>query len=378
MNKITILLLTFILCMPAGLMAQEEDDSRYLAGAVPEENGKVVFSKTFNVAGMSKQEIMQRTQAWMDGLLKSYQNTSRILLTDEENGNVVGNADHYLVFSSSGLSLDRARLQFMLTATVQPENLTLMLNRIRYVYNDTGKETTYPAEEMISDDFALNKARTKLVRGVAKFRRKTVDYVDSLFLSAIDMLKANASDRNRQAANSTAQDTIVIHPDNAAREAAAEPKTMPLPPGAVRVMEVPSQQGQAAGGSNNQSGQPAEGPSPTTEDLVSSLSADKVNAGNGRLVIVIGEDIYDRTTLTARAGGTVGRLQGKPVVYTFLNADQDASAIDKADTYSVHFYPTEAGSAPLIMECRKAPAPKAAEGMPQLYIGEILKVTTGN
>lgn len=372
MNKITILLLTFILCMPAGLMAQEEDDSRYLAGAVPEENGKVVFSKTFNVAGMSKQEIMQRTQAWMDGLLKSYKNTSRILLTDEENGNVVGNADHFLVFSNSGLSLDRARLQFMLTATVQAENLTLMLNRIRYVYNDTGKETTYPAEEMISDDFALNKAGTKLVRGVAKFRRKTVDYVDSLFLSAVDMLKASGADRNLQAMNSTAQDTIVIHPDNAAREtAAAEPKTLPLPPGAMRVMDVPNQAG------NNPNGQPTEGPSPTTEHLASSLSADNVNASNGRLVIVIGEDIYDRTTLTARAGGSFGRLQGKPVIYTILNANQDATALDKTDTYSVHFYPTEAGNAPLIMECRKAPAPKAAEGMPQLYIGEILKVTTG-
>ena len=152
---------------------------------------------------------------------------------------------------------------------------------------------------------------------------------------------------------------------------AAEPKTLPLPPGAVRVMDVPNQAG------NNPNGQPTEGPSPTTEDLASSLSADKVNASNGRLVIVIGEDIYDRTTLTARAGGSFGRLQGKPVIYTILNADQDATALDKTDTYSVHFYPTEAGSAPLIMECRKAPAPKAAEGMPQLYIGEILKVTTG-
>lgn len=46
MKKLTrILFIVACLCLPIALQAQKKDDSRYLTGAVPEENGKVVFSK---------------------------------------------------------------------------------------------------------------------------------------------------------------------------------------------------------------------------------------------------------------------------------------------------------------------------------------------
>lgn len=46
MKNLTQLLFTlFCLCLPAMLQAQDKDDSKYLAGAVPEVDGKVVFTK---------------------------------------------------------------------------------------------------------------------------------------------------------------------------------------------------------------------------------------------------------------------------------------------------------------------------------------------
>ena len=45
--------------------------------------------------------------------------------------------------------------------------------KIRFNYRE-GKEK-YTAEEWITDKYALNKSQTKLVRGLAKWRRKTVD-----------------------------------------------------------------------------------------------------------------------------------------------------------------------------------------------------------
>lgn len=48
MKNLTQLLFTlFCLCLPAMLQAQDRDDSKYLAGAVPEVDGKVVFTKEF-------------------------------------------------------------------------------------------------------------------------------------------------------------------------------------------------------------------------------------------------------------------------------------------------------------------------------------------
>lgn len=54
-----LLLALFCLCLPTMLYA-DRDDSKYLAGAVPEVDGKVVFSKEFSIPGMSQEEIYNR------------------------------------------------------------------------------------------------------------------------------------------------------------------------------------------------------------------------------------------------------------------------------------------------------------------------------
>lgn len=53
MNKFTILFLTLFLALPMAMKAdsakEKKDDTRYLVGAVPEVDGKVVFSKEFQI-----------------------------------------------------------------------------------------------------------------------------------------------------------------------------------------------------------------------------------------------------------------------------------------------------------------------------------------
>ena len=51
-NLTQVLIVLFCLCMPALLHAQR-DDSKYLAGAVPEVDGKVVFTKDFSIPGIT-------------------------------------------------------------------------------------------------------------------------------------------------------------------------------------------------------------------------------------------------------------------------------------------------------------------------------------
>ena len=60
--------------------------------------------------------------------------------------------------------------------------LHLTLSRISYNYEEgrsTGLKTT--AEKWISDKQAVNKKRTKLIPGTAKFRKKTIDRKNAIF-----------------------------------------------------------------------------------------------------------------------------------------------------------------------------------------------------
>ena len=90
-----------------------QDDAKYLAGTVPEIDGKVVFTLDLNLPGRSAQDIYER------------------------------------------------------------------------VY--TGFDTT--AEKWITDAVALNKRKTRLSKGSAKFRRKTIDRKDEIFSAITNALK---------------------------------------------------------------------------------------------------------------------------------------------------------------------------------------------
>ena len=140
---------------------------------------------------MSQDEIYERLLGWMDARLKENENTSRVVFSDKEKGQIVGIGDEWIVFSSTALSLDRTKILYQLTVTCQPEKSVLEVEKIRFNYRE-GKEK-YTAEEWIVDKYALNKAKTKLVRGLAKWRRKTVDFVDDLCLGAAEALSATTA-----------------------------------------------------------------------------------------------------------------------------------------------------------------------------------------
>ena len=73
MKKLTLVLFSvFCFCLPALLQAQnkedkeDKDDSEYLVGAVPEVDGKVIFTKEFSIPGMSQDQIFERVNNWME------------------------------------------------------------------------------------------------------------------------------------------------------------------------------------------------------------------------------------------------------------------------------------------------------------------------
>ena len=153
MNKFTILFLTLFLALPMAMKAdsakEKKDDTRYLAGAVPEVEGKVVFSKEFQIPGMSQAQIYDTVMKWMTERLKENQNVdSRVVYADEDKGTIAGIGEEWIVFSSSALSLDRTLINYQITVTCKPGNCLVELEKIRFTYRDTEK---YKAEEWITD-----------------------------------------------------------------------------------------------------------------------------------------------------------------------------------------------------------------------------------
>lgn len=386
-NLTQLLFALFCLCLPAMLHAQgkdkdkenEKDDSEYLVGAVPEVDGKVIFTKEFSIPGMSQEEIYNRVLKWMDARLKKNENISRVVFSDKDKGQIVGTGDEWIVFSSSALSLDRTKILYQLTVTCQPEKCVLEVEKIRFNYRE-GKEK-YTAEEWIVDKYALNKAQDKLVRGLAKWRRKTVDFVDDLAQGVTEALSASTAKapvvKKKEEKKVVASGPIVIAPKQQvtveapkAQEAApaqqAQAATVvipatPLVP-ATRVVEpattAPAATTQAQG---------------YKQVAPAQLSADAIQTGAGKLVVVIGEEPFNMTMMTANAGGSLGKVSGKPVIFSILSPDQPYEQIEKADKYTIRFYPTGQTEPSVILECKKLPSPAAMEGMPRTYVGEILK-----
>ncbi|MDO4165485.1 MAG: DUF4468 domain-containing protein [Bacteroides sp.] len=354
-NLAQLILVLFCLSLPIALQAQKKnDDSRYLAGAVPEVNGKVVFTREFSIPGMTQDEIYNRITKWMDARLKKNKNNSRIVFTDKDKGQIVGMGEEWIVFSSSALSLDRTEIHYQLSAVCQPEKFTFELEKIRYEYRE-GKEK-YVAEEWITDKYALNKAKTKLVRGLAKWRRKTVDFADGIAQEVTEALSATPEAEERALAEKAEKEAkrsaipsgpVVVTPKQPVVENKPE----------ARVKEL----------------QPTPADNGYKEVAPDKLSSNLIQMGSGKLVIAINANTSKEVTITANAGGSLGKTSGKPVVFSFLSPDQPYKQMEKADTYTVRFYPAGQDEPSVILECQKRPSQEPMEGQPRMYVGEILK-----
>ena len=184
--------LAVILSMPLMVSAAENTDSRYLAGAVPTENGIVTFRKSFTVNGKSQEQIFNTMSDFVQNEIvgKAIQDLrSRIVSDGRADGTIVARAEEYIVFKKKPLYLDRTRLRYQLSVNVSGNKVNMTLTQVSYYYNEDIDGTngiTYKAEEWITDEEALNKKQTKLLPKSGKFRIKTVDRVEEIFNAAMD------------------------------------------------------------------------------------------------------------------------------------------------------------------------------------------------
>lgn len=164
---------------------KEPIDAKYLAGAVPEENGKVCWSKTFECKGKTADQIYERAMDVMKELIDDKRQTekSQIAVINKEQKQIGVRMVEWLVFSNSFLSLDQTLFNYTLVVTCTDGKCEVKMINLSYHYEmDRPTAAVYTAEDMISDKEALNKKKNGFTRGGSKkFRTKTIDRKDEIF-----------------------------------------------------------------------------------------------------------------------------------------------------------------------------------------------------
>lgn len=165
-------------------------DQKYLAGAVPEVDGKVVFKTTVDAPGKSAQQVYDIVLDYMKKLVHEPNQFEQSRVVLEDKGRQVGaTLQEWLVFKSTALQLDRTRLLYNLIVDCADGKADVTMSRINYIYDEERDPQHYVAEEWITDKWGLNKKQTKLARVSGKFRRKTIDRKDFLFNKFAELLK---------------------------------------------------------------------------------------------------------------------------------------------------------------------------------------------
>mgnify|MGYP002658081976 FL=1 len=164
-----------------------KEDPKYLAGAIQlNAEGKVEFVLDTQASGKSADEIYNIVFQYMSKLIKNEQNiNSRIALVNRNNKNeqiIACIMDEWFVFNQSFISLDRSETKYQLVATISDNNLHLSMTRIVFNYEE-GRSTGFkePAENVITDKYALTKKKNDLAKIYGKFRRGTIDRKDQIF-----------------------------------------------------------------------------------------------------------------------------------------------------------------------------------------------------
>ncbi len=166
-------------------------DAKYLRGAVPEVDGRVVFTKTIDAPGKSAKDIYLIVKNYLKKMQTEKNQINNIIFRDDSAGysEIAGRYEEWLIFKKNAFVLDQTRFLYVLDAKCQDGKAILTLNHITYLYEEERDPQRLKAEDWITDKEAVNKKNTKLYPISGKFRRKTIDRKDFLFDKIESLLK---------------------------------------------------------------------------------------------------------------------------------------------------------------------------------------------
>jgi hypothetical protein len=206
MKKTMILLMA--IALPMMMYAQSEgllvrkayqgtktDQSAYkAAGAVPEENGKVIFKDMLSAPGKKKEDIYMKVAQWAsfrysaNSMRGNYTDTdffknleyATIKTADKQMGRIECVGAEELIFSIKPLAKNYTQAFYLLDLTIADGQVAFSLHNLAFnVDQGEGRFERVAAEDWISDKECINK-KGELRRIPGKFRIKTIDLVGEL------------------------------------------------------------------------------------------------------------------------------------------------------------------------------------------------------
>ena len=335
-------------------LVNAQTDAKYLEGAITLKNGKVTFSTEMVTPAMTKEQIYETILDWAN---KRFQPTekmnARILFQNPEEGSIAIGGEEYLVFSNSALSLDRTRIYYQMKVLCENGKSNIEMSRIRYWYDEArdGGEK-YEAENWIVDEWGLNKSKTKLAPICGKFRKKTIDLKDELFMEIQSVLGNKMIDLGLKPAPITPEAQVQI--------VQAQPISKP-----VEIMQ----------------------PEPTPEKVShTSDDLETIITQSSRMTITAGND--EQFEISKECWGGFGELFGKKVVFCLIDTQKTMGNLlmTQSENYKISFYQSNNNQPVVVINCKKLMAQtingEEAKKMSSncivgksynMYVGEIIK-----
>ena len=335
-------------------LVNAQTDAKYLEGAITLKDGKVTFSSEMVAPAMTKEQIYETILNWAN---KRFQPTkkmnARVLFQNPEEGSIAIGGEEYLVFSNSALSLDRTRIYYQMKVLCENGKSNIEMSRIRYWYDEArdGGEK-YEAENWIVDEWGLNKSKTKLAPICGKFRKKTIDLKDELFMEIQSVLGNKMIELGLKPAPITPEAQVQI--------VQAQPISKP-----VEIM---------------QSEPTPEKVSHTSDDLETIITQ------SSRMTITAGND--EQFEISKECWGGFGELFGKKVVFCLIDTQKTMGNLlmTQSENYKISFYQSNNNQPVIVINCKKLMAQtingEEAKKMSSncivgksynMYVGEIIK-----
>jgi hypothetical protein len=340
------------LCLP--FLVHAQTDEKYLEGAITLKNGKVTFSTEMVTPAMTKEQIYETILDWANKRFQpSEKMNARVLFQNPEEGSIAIGGEEYLVFSTSALALDRTRIYYQMKITCEYGKSNIEMSRIRYWYDEArnGGEK-YEAENWIVDEWGLNKSKTKLAPICGKFRKKTIDLKDELFMEIQSVLG------NKMIA--LGLKSAPIKPEAQVQIVQAQPISQP-----VEIMQ----------------------PEPTPEKInQASDDIETIITQSSRMTITAGND--EQFEISKECWGGFGELFGKKVVFCLIDTQKTMGNLlmTQSENYKISFYQSNNNQPAVVINCKKLMAqtingeeakkmsPNCIVGKSyNMYVGEIIK-----
>lgn len=194
MKKIVLLLLILLPVLATAQRGRQPQDSeaRYLkTGAVPVKDGYVQFEKTYFVPKKTRAELMDSLRAYVQRELIDGEDQlpqARITEVTPDSGIIAASIEEYMYFKRTKWQIHRVHFYYQLVFRVDDGKYNVTMRRLHYRYDPEVTAGDFDddrrAENWITDEAALTKNGTKLARISGKFRVKTIDRKNEIFLGA--------------------------------------------------------------------------------------------------------------------------------------------------------------------------------------------------